>query len=162
MPHEVVMAMRLRSNEVIADIGAGTGYFSRRFANHARRVVAVDIESSLLEVAAKNAPVNHETLLAAPDDPRLPAGSVDTVFFCDVIHHIHDRNRYYPKVVGALKPGGRIVVIDFHRRPTPVGPPVEMKLSEEQMIAEWKAAGMKLVRTETFLPHQYFLFFERQ
>lgn len=160
-PHETVMALNLRPGEVIADIGAGTGYFSRRFARHAAKSIAVDIDPKLLELAAGGAPPNHETLLASPDDPRLPPGSVDTIFFCDVLHHIENRQAYYPKLLRALKPGGRIVVIDFHKRQTPVGPPLPMRLDREEVIRELAAAGLRLVREESFLPHQYFLFFER-
>lgn len=161
MPHETVMALKLLPDEVIADIGAGTGYFSRRFARHAGKAIAVDIDQKLLDLAAKDAPPNHVTLLAAPDDPKLPPASVDTVFFCDVLHHIGNRAAYYPKLVQALKPGGRIVVIDFHKRQTPVGPPLAMRLDRGQVVEELSAAGLRLSHEETFLPHQYFLFFER-
>lgn len=161
-PHEVVMALRLRPDEVIADIGAGTGYFSRRFARHAGKAIAVDIDAKLLEMAAQGAPANHATLLASAADPKLEPASVDTIFFCDVLHHISGRPAYYRKLLAALKPGGRVVMIDFHKRPLPVGPPVAMKLSDEEVIAEMEAAGMKLVRRETFLPHQYFLFFAQR
>src|ERR1019366_6120478 len=106
-PHDVVMALRLKSTDAIADIGAGTGYFARRFANHAGKVYAVDIDPELLAIAGKNAPANLKTVLAAPDDPRLPEHSVDIVFFCDVLHHIKNRAAYYPKLAKALKAGGR-------------------------------------------------------
>ena len=87
-PHDVVMALALKSTETIADIGAGTGYFARRFALHAGKVYAVDIDAKLLDIVRKDAPANLEAVLADPDDPRLPERSIDTVFFCDVLHHI--------------------------------------------------------------------------
>lgn len=159
-PHDVVMALGLKPTEVIADIGAGTGYFARRFARHANRVYAVDIDQKLLDLAAKDAPPTLVTVLASPDDPRLPAASVDTVFFCDVLHHIQARPAYYGKLRAALKPHGRLVVVDFHKRPLPVGPPPEMKLSAAEVEAELKAAGFRLVRSLDFLTHQYFLIFQ--
>ena len=161
-PHEVVTALDLRPGETVADIGAGTGYFARRFAMHGAKVYAVDIDDRLLAIARKDAPPNLETVLSAPDDPRLPAASIDTVFFCDVIHHIDGRPAYYAKLAKALKPDGRIVVVDFYKKELPVGPPPEMKLSEEQVIAELRAAGFKLAKRLDTLPYQYFLFFERQ
>ena len=112
-PHEVVMALNLKPEDTVADIGAGTGYFSRRFARHAGKVFAVDIDSGLLEMAGKDAPPALTTVLAKPDDPTLAAASVDVIFFCDVVHHIENRAAYYQKLKTALKPGGRIVIIDF-------------------------------------------------
>jgi len=161
-PHEVVMALSLKSTDAIADIGAGTGYFARRFANHAGKVYAVDIDPKLLAIAGKNAPANLKTVLAAPDDPRLPERSVDIIFFCDVLHHIENRAAYYPKLAKALKPGGRIVVIDFYEKDLPVGPPPSMKISDEEVIAEFRNTGFTLAKRLDILPYQYYLFFDKR
>lgn len=158
-PHEVVMALDLKSTDAVADIGAGTGYFAKRFARHAGKVYAVDIDSRLLERAAKDAPSNLVTVLAAPDDPKLPPRSVDVIVFVNVLHHIDHRAAYYQKLKAALKPGGRIVNIDFYKKELPVGPPPAMKLTEEEVIAEFKAAGLRLAKKHDFLPYQYFLEF---
>jgi arsenite methyltransferase len=160
-PREVIEALNLKPAEAIADIGAGTGYFARRFAHHVAKVYAVDIDEKLLKMAADGAPANLVTVLAAPDDPKLPAHSVDTVFFCDVLHHIENRGAYYAKLDKALKPGGRIVMIDFYKKPLPVGPPVGMKLTEEEVIGEMKAAGFVKTQGFDFLSYQYFLVFRR-
>ncbi|MGC4052561.1 MAG: class I SAM-dependent methyltransferase [Paludibaculum sp.] len=159
-PHEVIMALELKSTETIADIGAGSGYFSRRFANHAGKVYAVDIDKDLLALAAKDAPANLSTILAEPNDPKLPAGGVDTIFLCDVLHHISGRPAYYGKLRAALKPGGRIVIVDFYKKDLPVGPPPAMKLSDDEVKKELAAAGFRLVKSHEFLPHQYFLVFQ--
>ncbi|MGB9457796.1 MAG: methyltransferase domain-containing protein [Bryobacteraceae bacterium] len=161
-PHEVVMALELKPTETVADIGAGTGYFARRFALHAAKVYAVDIDARLLAIAGDKAPANLVTVLSAPDDARLPADSIDTIFFCDVLHHIENRPAYYAKLAAALKKGGRIVVIDFYKKDLPVGPPPAMKLSEEQVIAEFQQAGFALSKRLQILPYQYFLFFEKR
>jgi arsenite methyltransferase len=161
-PHDVVMALELKPDEAVADIGAGTGYFARRFARHAGKVYAVDIDRKLLDIAARDAPPSLVTVLAAPDDPRLPPSSVDTVFLCDVLHHIDARPAYYEKLARALKPGGRIVVVDFHKRELPVGPPPAMKLSSREVEDELSAAGFRRVKSFEFLPHQYFLVFARK
>jgi arsenite methyltransferase len=161
-PHEVVMALGLKPTDVVADIGAGTGYFARRFANHASKVYAVDIDKELLAIIQKNAPPNLTAVLAAPDDPRLPEQSVDLIFFCDVLHHIANRAAYYPKIVKALKPGGRVVVVDFYKKDLPVGPPPSMKLSDEEGITELRNAGFTLTKRLGILPHQYYLFFEKR
>ncbi|MBZ5593480.1 MAG: class I SAM-dependent methyltransferase [Acidobacteriia bacterium] len=161
-PHEVVMALELKPSEIVADIGAGTGYFARRFAQHAGKVYAVDIDEKLLAIAHAKAPANLETVLAAPDDPHLPQHSIDTVFFCDVLHHIENRPAYYAKLAQALKPGGRIVVVDFFKKELPVGPPVSMKLSDDDVITELQKAGFALSKRLNVLPYQYFLFFENR
>jgi arsenite methyltransferase len=158
-PHEVITALNLKPTDVVADIGSGSGYFTRRLARHAAKVFAVDIDPELLKMAAKNAPANVETVLATASDPKLPPSSVDVVFFCNVLHHIDNRPQYYAKLKAALKPGGRLVDIDFYKKETPVGPPVSMKLSQEQVISELTAAGFRLGRKAEFLPYQYFLEF---
>ena len=160
-PHEVVTALDLKPADTVADIGAGSGYFTRRFALHAGKVYAVDIDSKLLEAAVKGAPNNVEAILAAPDDPKLPAASVDTIFFCDVLHHIEKRPAYYAKLAKVLKPGGRIVVVDFYKKELPVGPPPAMKIAEGDMVAELRTAGFGLTKRLDILPYQSYLFFEK-
>jgi SAM-dependent methyltransferase len=152
-PHEVVMALKIEPIDVVADIGSGTGYFARRFALHAAKVYAIDIDPKLLEISARSAPPNLLTVLAQPGDPMLAPSSVDLILFCDVLHHLDSRPLYLRHLQTVLKPGGRIVAIDFHKKPLPLGPPEAMKLSEDSVIAEFQEAGFPLSRKETFLPH---------
>lgn len=163
-PHEVVIALDLKPTDTVADIGAGSGYFAVRFARHADRVLAVDIDPKLLEMVTKRAGeqklTNLETVLAAADDPHLRPESVDVIFICDVIHHIEKRNAYYQLLARALKPGGRLVIVDFHKKPLPVGPQPEMKIAREALIAEVGTAGFRLAKEHPFLPYQYFLVFQ--
>lgn len=160
-PHEVISALALRKDETVADIGAGSGYFTRRLAHHAGMVIAVDIDAKLLEKTKATSPGNVTTVLAAADDPKLAPASTGTIFICDVLHHIENRPAYYGKLAAALKPGGRIVIVDFYKKKLPVGPPESMKLSEKQVEEEFRAAGFRLAKSHTFLPHQYFLEFRK-
>ena len=160
-PHEVVQALHLKGTETVADIGAGTCYFARRFAHHAAQVYAVDIDANLLQYCTKDAPANLKTVLSLPDDPKLADGGSDLIFFCDVLHHIENRAGYLEKVRKALKSDGRVVVVDFHKRPLPVGPGPEMKIARETMVEEFKQAGFQRVEEFDFLPYQYFLVFQR-
>lgn len=163
-PDEVVAALAPKEGEVVADIGAGSGYFTRRFAAKVGpkgTVYAIDIEPGMLAAVRKDAKErkldNIIPILADLDDPNIPPGGVDTVFICDTVHHIADRPAYYRRIAAALRQGGRIVIVDFHERDAPVGPPTEHKLSAEQVTAELAEAGFQVVRTHDLLPHQYVL-----
>lgn len=160
-PERVIETLALRGDEVAADIGAGSGYFTRRLAPHVAKVLAVDIDERLLERAKAASPGNVETVLGTLTDPKLPAGGVDTIFICDVLHHIEARAAYYEKLSAALKPGGRIVIVDFYKKELPVGPPPGMKLTPEEVTAEFKQAGFPTVKSHSFLEYQYFLEFRR-
>ncbi|MEJ2009567.1 MAG: methyltransferase domain-containing protein [Acidobacteriota bacterium] len=150
------------------DLGSGQGYFTLRFSRTvgpAGKVYAVDISNGMLDYLEKQARGDHlkniQAVLAEPHNPRLPAASVDMIFICDTLHHIPDRPTYYPLLFRALKPGGRLVNIDFYKRSLPLGPPVQMKIPKAQMIREAEAAGFHLIRQYDFLKYQYFLVFER-
>ena len=165
-PARVVETLRLRAGMTVADVGAGTGYFARRFAaavGPTGKVLALDIEPEMLEELRRRAPdaTNIETRRAEPADPGLAPASVDVVFICDTGHHLHDRVRYYGKLRRALRRGGRLVLVDFYKRPLPVGPPVQEKLSRAETQRDAEAAGFRLRASHTFLPHQYFLEFAR-
>ena len=162
-PHAVIQALALKPDARVADLGAGTGYFSARLANMLPQglVYAVDIEPDMvryLEARAKREGLRNLLALAgAPDDPRLPE-KVDLILLVDVYHHIEDRPRYFRKLSGSLRPGGRIAVIDF-RLDSPQGPPRAARLAPEAVKAEMQAAGHTLAAEHSFLPHQYFLVF---
>jgi ubiquinone/menaquinone biosynthesis C-methylase UbiE len=161
-PEEVLRALELKPQDVVADIGTGAGYFAVRLAPHVAKVYAVDIDADLLQYTARHAPGNVQTVLAAPDDAKLPDASVDVAFFCDVLHHIGGRPEYLRRLARALRPGGRIAVIDFYKKPLPVGPPVHIKLTPDEVTADLGAAGFRLARQFDFLPYQYFLVFQRK
>jgi ubiquinone/menaquinone biosynthesis C-methylase UbiE len=167
-PEEVVAKLGLKPGEAVADIGAGSGYFSVRLARAVGpngKVYAVDIDSAMLEYIQRRAKEEHlgniQTVLSDPHDPKLAPASVDLIFVCDTLHHISERDKYYPLLARALKPGGRLVDVDFHKRPLPLGPPVEMKIARPAVIDEVKSAGFHLVKDYEFLPYQYFLIFQR-
>jgi len=167
-PQQVIAELGLKPGDVVADLGAGSGYFTVRFARAVAptgKVFAVDITREMLEYIERRAKgeglQNIQTVHADPHDPKLQASSVDLIFICDTLHHISAREKYYVLLARALKPGGRLVNIDFHKRLLPVGPPVEMKIAREAVIEEVKPAGFRLVKEYDFLKYQYFLVFER-
>ncbi len=165
-PDRVVAELALRPGMSVADVGAGTGYFEKRLADAvgpSGTVFAVDTEPKMVEHlkerARRERTPNVVPVLANPDDPRLPDGGVDLVLLCDTYHHVDDRIEYLRRLRGRLKPGGRVAIVDFHKRPLPVGPPPEHKLSREEILAELHEAGWTLARESDLLPYQYFLVF---
>jgi SAM-dependent methyltransferase len=162
-PHEVIQALAPRPDAVVADIGAGTGYFALRFSHMVPqgRVYAVDTEAAMVKHLAERAKqagaTNLTALQAAPDDPRLPE-KADLIVFVDVYHHVENRDRYLRGLREALKPSGRIAVIDF-RMDSPVGPPQGARIAPSIVQSEFERAGYELVQEHAFLPHQYFLVF---
>jgi cyclopropane fatty-acyl-phospholipid synthase-like methyltransferase len=166
-PMEVITALGLKEGEVIADIGAGSGYFTFRFAHHVGekgRVFAVDVSPDMIlfmnrrirDLKLKNV----TTILAAPDDPFLADASVDRIFICEVWHHIENQQSYLALLKRMLKPGGQVIMVDFQKRELPIGPPVSMKIAREDLLRQMESAGFYLVREHSFLPYQYFLVFE--
>jgi ubiquinone/menaquinone biosynthesis C-methylase UbiE len=164
-PHEVIEALAIKEGEVIADIGAGSGYFSFRLAHHAGkgRIYAVDISPDMILAVNRRIrdtrATNVVSVLAPPDDPLLPLGSIDRFFFCNVWHHIEDQPKYLALVKQMLKPGGQVVMIDFHKKDLPVGPPADMKIAREDLLRQMEQNGFALLEEHAFLPYQYFLVF---
>ena len=130
-PDEVLKALALRPGEVVADIGAGSGYFALRFARavgDAGRVYAVDISPDMvrhLNRRLRDAGVRNvvDGALPDPDDPLLPDASVDRFVIVDTWHHVEDQAKYLALMKRMLKPGGQVVHIDFQKRELPIGPP---------------------------------------
>ncbi len=167
MPDAVVAALNLAPDAVVADVGCGPGYFTRRLARAVPQgmVFAVDVEPRQLDRLNEHLQADGVTnvvpVLAPAGDPRLPPGRVDLILVVDTYHHFDDRPHYLAKLARALKPEGRLVVIDYHKRELPVGPPVEHKIAREQELEEIRAAGFQLIEEPTLLPYQYFLVFAR-
>jgi SAM-dependent methyltransferase len=162
-PEEVLRALALPPRAVVADIGAGTGYFAVRFARALPEatVYAVDIEpemvSHLAERARREGLLNVKAVQAARDDPRLPE-AVDLAFMVNVYQAIRNRDDYFARLRSKLKPGGRVVVIGS-RSDAPVGPPGDFRVSSAAVKAEMLKAGYEVADEHDFLPFQYFLVF---
>jgi cyclopropane fatty-acyl-phospholipid synthase-like methyltransferase len=164
LPDRVVAALGLKAGQSVADIGAGTGYFSMRLAKSAAApsVYAVDIEPKMVEYlkgrAAKEGLKNVTAVQAGADSPNIPA-PVDTILVVDTFHHIANRVEYFRKLRASIKPGGRLAIIDF-RKDAPDGPPVEFRFTADQISAELDQAGYRLATSHAFLPRQLFLVYQ--
>ena len=167
-PEMVVEGLALKPGMIVADLGAGTGYFEAHLAKAVGPgglVLAIDPEPDMLRYlgrrAVKEGLGNVLPVLGLPDQPFLPGGRVDRVLVVDTYHHIDDRLAYFGRMRGTLAPGGRVVIVDFHKRPLPVGPPPEHKIERQVVVDEMVQAGYRLADEKTTLPYQYFLIFQR-
>ncbi|MCX8072726.1 MAG: class I SAM-dependent methyltransferase [Candidatus Binatia bacterium] len=164
-PDEVIAALQLRTDAWIADVGSGPGYFTLRLAQAAPEgvVFAVDVEPRQLDRLNEHLRLrgvrNVVPVLAPADNPRLPPKLFDLVLVVNTYHHFPDRVRYFEHLREALRPGGRVVVIDYHKRELPVGPPPDHKLERDVVVHEALQAGLVLTDAPDFLPYQYFLVF---
>jgi len=165
-PEKVVRFLGVAPGQNVADLGAGTGYFTVHLAKAVGakgKVYAADIEPNLVaylgERAAKAKLIQVVPILAAPDDPKLPAGGVDLILICDTWHHIDDRLNYLSRLAATLAPGGRVAVVDFREGEMPVGPPPAHKLSREAVVKEFETAHWRLVDEYKKLTYQYVLVF---
>lgn len=162
-PADVIRALKLAPDAVVADIGSGTGYFAVRLARAVPqgRVYGADVAPDMVrflnERAAKEKLPNLSSHLAGESDPKIPA-AVDLALVVDTYHHIPQRSRYFEVLKKKLKPGGRIVIIDF-TLDSPTGPPKRHRIAAEQVKTEMERAGYHLADEHRFLPNQYFLVF---
>ena len=164
-PDEVLKAMNVQPGQVIVDIGAGNGYFTRRFAaavGPTGKAIALDIDPSsvrsLMADAKKYGFTNYEARLVPADDPMLAPGSVDVIFLCDAYHEINDRVAYFTKLKTALRAGGRLVIVDYLKTP---GSNDTHASRKEDVLSELQQAGYQLSKEfDLLLPKQLFLIFE--
>ena len=163
-PNDVIQSLQLKPDAIVADIGAGTGYFATKLARALPRgkVFGVDAEPDMVKYLAARAQreaLNNLVAVAAEaGNPRLPE-KTDLVILVNTYHHIDKRESYFRELQGALKPGGRVAVVDFTME-SPEGPPPKARIAPERVKKEMAGAGYTLVQEHGFLPNQYFLVFE--
>jgi len=163
-PDEVIRIIGLKPGQVVVDIGAGDGYFTRRFAKAvapAGRSIGLEVKSDLVEKmsedARKSGLANYEARLVDTDDPKLAPASIDVIFLCDTYHHIDSRVDYFRKARQALRPGGRLVILDMVRSKRNT----DHSVIREDVIEELQRAGYRLAKEYDLLkPRQYFFEFE--
>ena len=166
-PDELVAALGLTGRETVADVGAGSGYFSFRFAKALPRgkVVALDIEPEMIRhihhQAMTEKIANVTAVLSKPDDPGVPPGT-DVVFLCDVLHHVQNRTAWLEKLRQEMRPGARLVLVEFKEGKLPEGPPEAMKIPRAELQKLVTAAGLVLDGEKPgLLPYQHVLVFRK-
>lgn len=152
------------SDKVIADIGAGTGYFSFRLAPRAKKVIAIEIEKTLLDYidSLKTSLPNEkqkrlETRLADPDNPKLMEEEADIILIINTIAYIKNLPAYLKTLRKGLKPKGKIIIIDYKMKKLPINsPPKSERIYLDQLEEKLEAAGYEIIETDdTSLDYQY-------
>ena len=159
-PQKLVKALGLKKDEVVVDLGAGSGYYSLMMAPMVAKVIAVDIQPEMLAIIdrkAKGSKIsNIELLLAKEQDPGLKPSSVDTILLVDVYHELAYPREVTRKMIEALKPGGRIVLVEFRLEDPEVPIKLVHKMSEKQVLREMKEfPELKPEPTIGILPWQH-------
>jgi ubiquinone/menaquinone biosynthesis C-methylase UbiE len=167
-PSVVLDALKLRGGETVADLGAGSGYFTFRIAprvGRAGKVLAVEIQDEMLQTIRQRAQAlkvtNVEAVKASETDPNLPVNRVDLVLMVDVYHELAYPFEVMTKIREALKPGGRVVFVEYRKEDPNVRINEVHKMSVEQVKREMKVIGLAHAKTLETLPLQHILIFEK-
>lgn len=162
LPAELVGELDLQAGMVVADIGAGTGYFNRFLAGGVGttgKVIAIDIEPSMVAHMTKRAQDEQtpqvEARLGQAADPGLAPAEADLVLMVDTYHHIDGRVEYFRRLRDGVKPNGRLVIVDFKPGDIPIGPPEEHRIAQAQVVKELTDAGWFEGQSIELLPYQF-------
>lgn len=163
----LIKALELQPGEVVADVGAGSGYFTFRMGKLVPRgkVLAVDIQPEMLALIEKKKKeekvANVETVLGSETDPNLPTGAVDVVLMVDAYHEFAYPREMMEAVVRALRPGGRLVLVEYRAEDPTVPIRPLHKMTQEQVKKEMAATGLRFRQNKDLLPQQHLLVFEK-
>ncbi len=167
MPEQMVANLRLQPTDVVADIGAGSGYYTFRMAEivSAGKVLAVDIQPQMLEMIetrkAEEGVSNVEGVLGDIDDTHLPANAVDLVLLVDAYHEFSHPWEMMHSIVEGLKSGGRVVLLEYREEDPTVPIRPLHKMSQAQVKREMAAFDLEFIETLDFLPWQHMMFFRK-
>jgi SAM-dependent methyltransferase len=167
-PDDLIAALGLNGKETVADLGAGSGYFTFRLSKvlSEGKVIAIEVEPEMVRHIHHKVMTdgfkNIEVVLASGDDPMVPQ-SADLVFVCDVLHHVAgSKAAWLSKLFGEMKAGTRLVLAEFKEGDLPEGPPAGMKIPRAEILSLLAGAGFVLVsEKDDLLPYQNFYVFKK-
>jgi ubiquinone/menaquinone biosynthesis C-methylase UbiE len=165
-PDRMLAALDIQKGSVVADIGAGVGYHVWRMAEMVGptgKVIAEDIQEGMIQLLKKNIEDrklrNVEIILGTPTDPKLPANTLDMVLMVDVYHEFSQPVTMMKHIQNALKPNGRVVLVEFRKEDPNVPIQPLHKMSVQDVRSELEPLGFKFQRSVDFLPWQHILIF---
>jgi ubiquinone/menaquinone biosynthesis C-methylase UbiE len=166
---KLLEALKLKAGDVVADIGAGSGYYTFRMGGRVGdtgKVLAVDIQQEMLDLInkrkAEKAVKNVETVLGTVTDPKLMPGSVDVILLVDVYHEFSHPYEMTVEMVKALKTGGRMVFVEYRLEDAKVPIKLVHKMSEKQVRKEMAEFPLEYVQTIDVLPWQHVIVFKKK
>jgi ubiquinone/menaquinone biosynthesis C-methylase UbiE len=165
-PDRIMDALRIAERSVVADLGAGAGWFTIRLARRVGRhgvVYAEDVQDEMLRATARRVAreglQNVRTVLGTATDPALPPAKLDAILMVETFAELENPVVLLSNVRRALRPNGRLGVVDFKKDGGGPGPPLEERVDPEAIVRDAANAGLRLISRETFLPYQFFLVF---
>ena len=167
-PDRAIAALDLKSGQTVADIGSGSGYMSvklARWVGSSGRVYAEDIQPEMIALLnqrlAKDKVKNVTPVLGAFDDPKLPAEAIDLMLLVDVYHEFSEPQKMLRGLRAALKPGGRLVLLEYRKEDPAVPIRIEHKMTVAEAKMEVEAEGFKLTKVDERVPRQHILIFTK-
>ncbi len=166
-PKSAIMALNLKPTDIVADIGAGTGYFTFRISPLLPKgqVLAVDVQPEMLElidfVKTQEQITNVKTILADVDDPHLPPSTVDLALLVDAYHEFEYPREVMEGIWQGLKPGGRVVLVEYRKENPLIMIKGLHKMTEKQVRRELEAVGFVWQETNEILPQQHLIMFKK-
>lgn len=167
-PAKLMQALQIKPGDKVADIGAGTGYFTFRLSKQVGpkgQVFAVDIQPEMLDILRQRIRAENQQnivlIQGAEDDPRLPAASLDLILMVDVYHEFAFPYEMTEAMVRALKPGGRLVFVEYRLEDPKVPIKLVHKMSEKQVLKEMKPHPLRWLKTHDVLPRQHIIEFQK-
>jgi ubiquinone/menaquinone biosynthesis C-methylase UbiE len=167
-PDIAIDALKIEKGAIVADVGAGSGYMSVRMAKKVGptgKVYANDIQPEMLTLLrarlARENITNVETVLGGVDDPKLPEGALDLILMVDVYHEFQQPQAMLRHMHAALKPGGRMVLLEYRKEDPSIPIRIEHKMTVAEAKLEVEAEGFKLTKVDPVLPRQHILIFTR-
>jgi len=167
-PDRIMDELRIAEGSVVADLGAGSGWFTTRLASRVGpngKVFAEDIQPQMLSAiqlrVSREGLRNVQPVLGTPSDPHLPDGTLDAVLIVDAYHEMEDPVLLLRNVAASLKPTGMVGIVDYTKEGFGPGPPMEERVDPAKVIRDAQAAGLHLHSRPDILPYQYLLVFRK-